>query len=108
MWPSQRKVSMLHTTVYRASKKFVPTHSVWARGEGAKIVRILCNCFSRGYLYKIGTSVTHGGFGVTFNIHQKTNMFGGSTNHGWPDPGYLDRLKSECAVNVPNADGCEL
>ena len=38
---------------------------------------------------------------VVWNIHQKTSRTGGATQHGWPDPSYLDRLKSECAsVNV--------
>ena len=39
-----------------------------------------------------------------WSIHQKTNPEGGPTRHGWPDPEYLQRLRSECAAaNVQGA-----
>lgn len=38
---------------------------------------------------------------VVWNVHQKTSRTGGPTRYGWPDPTYLERLKSECAaINV--------
>ncbi len=76
---------------------------------GNQILKILISCFEKGYLYTIGSSASTGADNVIkFNIHQKTRTNGGETAHGWPDSTYLDRLKSECASVVPNAEGCLL
>ena len=66
-----------------------------------EILEIYDNLFENGYMFQIGTSATTSLFGVTYLIHQKSSWAGGSHLHGWPDPNYLARLKSECALYLP-------
>ena len=67
---------------------------------GRRAVELLRRAFTRGLLFRVGTSATHGRENVvTFGgIHQKTSRHGGPTRHGWPDTGALERLESECAA----------
>lgn len=67
---------------------------------GRRAVELLRRAFTRGLLFRVGTSATHGRENVvTFGgIHQKTSRRGGPTRHGWPDTGALERLESECAA----------
>ncbi len=85
-------------------RNYVPNNSM-----GREILQILIHCFREGLLFKLGTSATTGADNViTFNIHQKTRTDGGEVKHGWPDPTYIDRLKSECAASATDKAGCGL
>ena len=71
--------------------------------NGREALALLRRAFRAGVLFRVGDSVTTGAASVVVwgGIHQKTSMTGGPTSHGWPDPGHLDRLRSECmALNV--------
>eukprot|EP01047_Picozoa_sp_COSAG01_P065847 COSAG01_NODE_8971_length_2598_cov_3.249700_2_plen_49_part_01 len=35
---------------------------------------------------------------MVWGIHQKSNLNGGATAHGWPDETFFDRLFSELAA----------
>ena len=66
---------------------------------GKSCVRLLVAAFERGVLFRIGTSATTGAENsVCYAVHQKSRVDGGTSHHGWPDPTYLDRLRSECAT----------
>lgn len=73
--------------------------------EGMRMLRLLVAAFQQGELFQVGQSATTGADNtVKWAIHQKTRTDGGPTNHGWPDPDYLQRLQSECAAaNVKGA-----
>ena len=51
-------------------------------------------------MFTIGTSVTTGRNNVIVwnGIHHKTRICGGSSNYGWPDPTYFNRVKFELAA----------
>ena len=68
--------------------------------EGRAALRLLKRAFQNGLLFRVGKSITNGEDNTTVwgSIHQKTSDSGGATSHGWPDPGYFNRLQSECAV----------
>jgi len=69
---------------------------------------LLVQAWEKGKLFTLGTSVTHGTFGIVFGgIHMKSRMDGGLSNHGYgADPvnelsmknGVLSSLISECAA----------
>ena len=70
---------------------------------------MMIHAFKTGKLFSIGTSVTHGTFGIVFGgIHMKSQMTGGLSNHGYGyDPikelkeTVLQNLISECnSVNI--------
>ncbi|XP_048249671.1 uncharacterized protein LOC124131666 isoform X2 [Haliotis rufescens] len=67
--------------------------------EGRDVLRLLRKAFDRKLTFTIGRSTTTGQENVvTWNdIHHKTNMEGGPTRFGYPDPGYLERVKDELA-----------
>ena len=66
---------------------------------GLQCLSLLASAFQQGALFRVGKSGTTGRDGVVvWAIHQKSAPNGGSVNHGWPDDGYLQRLKSECAA----------
>ena len=72
--------------------------------EGREALRLLRLAFERGLLFRVGESVTTGkSDSIVWNgIHQKTKRDGGAANHGYPDPTFLQRLQSECAlVGIP-------
>lgn len=48
-------------------------------------------------MFTIGRSLTTGMDNsiVWASIHMKTSPSGGASQHGYPDPGYLGRLRSE-------------
>ncbi|XP_013402775.1 uncharacterized protein LOC106168308 [Lingula anatina] len=68
--------------------------------EGREILRLLEKAFDAKVMFTIGHSRTTGREGViTWNdIHHKTNISGGPTNFGYPDPGYLQRVREELAA----------
>eukprot|EP00964_Phaeocystis_antarctica_P029155 scaffold16428_cov63-Phaeocystis_antarctica.AAC.4 len=78
---------------------------------GSKALQLLKLAFERGLLFRVGKSVTTGKTedGIVWNgIHQKTRRDGGAANHGYPDPTFLQRLQSECAlhgVRLPDGAG---
>ncbi|EDO41560.1 predicted protein, partial [Nematostella vectensis] len=68
--------------------------------EGREVLGLLRKAFAARLTFTIGTSVTTGLTDtVTWNdIHHKTNVHGGPTAFGYPDPGYLNRVKQELAA----------
>ncbi|XP_041360710.1 protein mono-ADP-ribosyltransferase PARP14-like [Gigantopelta aegis] len=67
--------------------------------EGRTVLAMLRVAWERRLTFTIGRSVTTGQEGViTWNdIHHKTNTYGGQNKFGYPDPGYLARVKAELA-----------
>lgn len=65
--------------------------------EGQKVLKLLELAFERKLVFTIGTSVTTGQSDcVIWNgIHHKTSQTGGSSNFGYPDPTYLERVTDE-------------
>ncbi|NXE81436.1 DTX3L ligase, partial [Cochlearius cochlearius] len=65
--------------------------------EGQEILQLLKQAFEQKLIFTVGMSRTTGAQGViTWNdIHHKTSMTGGPTNFGYPDPDYLQRVRSE-------------
>ncbi|KAM9287398.1 E3 ubiquitin-protein ligase DTX3L isoform 2-T3 [Morus bassanus] len=65
--------------------------------EGQEILQLLRRAFDQKLIFTVGLSRTTGADGViTWNdIHHKTSRTGGPTNYGYPDPGYLQRVRSE-------------
>ena len=69
--------------------------------KGHEGVALIKKAFLQGVLFVVGTSVTTGASNTVIfgGIHLKTATTGGPTNHGYPDNGWLVRLKSECMTN---------
>ncbi|XP_046839286.1 probable E3 ubiquitin-protein ligase DTX3 [Xenia sp. Carnegie-2017] len=67
--------------------------------EGNKVLTLLQKAFEQKLTFTIGRSSTTGVEGViTWNdIHHKTNMNGGPSAYGYPDPTYLIRVQEELA-----------
>ena len=67
--------------------------------EGQKVLRLLKKAFERKLVFTVGRSVTTGcdNTVVWNDIHHKTNVMGGSTGFGYPDPTYLNRVQQELA-----------
>ena len=67
--------------------------------EGKEILGLLKVSFDRKLTFVIGTSVTTGQKNTTVwnGIHHKTCLDGGSTNFGYPDKTYFNRVKEELA-----------
>ncbi|XP_038071142.1 probable E3 ubiquitin-protein ligase DTX3 [Patiria miniata] len=68
--------------------------------EGKEVLRLLEIAFEARLVFTVGRSVTSGQENiVTWNdIHHKTNMSGGPTRYGYPDPDYLKRVKEDLAA----------
>ena len=68
--------------------------------EGKEILGLLKVCFDRKLTFTVGTSVTTGVTNTTEwnGVHHKTNLYGGSTNFGYPDNTYFNRVKQELAA----------
>jgi deltex-like protein len=60
---------------------------------------LLVKAFGRRLSFIVGTSVTTGAINVVVwsGIHHKTNVAGGSSVYGYPDPTYFNRVKLELA-----------
>jgi len=57
---------------------------------------LLKRAWDRRHIFTIGDSLSTGRQNVlVWNIHHKTALSGGVERHGYPDPGYLDRVKEE-------------
>ncbi|NWT56882.1 DTX3L ligase, partial [Erythrocercus mccallii] len=65
--------------------------------EGREVLKLLKRAFSQRLIFTVGQSRTTGQQNViTWNdIHHKTAMTGGPTQFGYPDPAYLQRVRSE-------------
>ncbi|XP_016297525.1 uncharacterized protein LOC107654785 [Sinocyclocheilus anshuiensis] len=65
--------------------------------EGNEVLALLQRAFDQKLIFTVGTSTTSGlENAVTWNdIHHKTNTHGGPLKYGYPDPGYLKRVKDE-------------
>ncbi|NXN79451.1 DTX3L ligase, partial [Bombycilla garrulus] len=65
--------------------------------EGREILRLLKRAFEQKLIFTVGQSHTTGLKNViTWNdIHHKTSTAGGPTQFGYPDPTYLQRVRSE-------------
>ncbi|XP_056591426.1 E3 ubiquitin-protein ligase DTX3L isoform X2 [Triplophysa dalaica] len=65
--------------------------------EGNHVLKLLRKAFDQRLIFTVGTSTTSGAKNaVTWNdIHHKTNTHGGPEGYGYPDPGYLKRVKDE-------------
>ncbi|XP_054063706.1 E3 ubiquitin-protein ligase DTX3L [Rissa tridactyla] len=65
--------------------------------EGREILQLLRRAFDQKLIFTVGQSRTTGVRDViTWNdIHHKTSMVGGPSNFGYPDPHYLQRVRSE-------------
>lgn len=68
--------------------------------EGRKVLKLLQLAFDRALVFTIGTSVTTGATdSVIWNgIHHKTSTHGGSSNFGYPDETYLERVTDELSA----------
>ncbi|NXP04643.1 DTX3L ligase, partial [Thinocorus orbignyianus] len=65
--------------------------------EGREILQLLERAFKQKLIFTVGQSRTTGvGDVITWNdIHHKTSTDGGPTYFGYPDPDYLQRVRSE-------------
>ncbi|XP_056390984.1 E3 ubiquitin-protein ligase DTX3L isoform X2 [Hyla sarda] len=65
--------------------------------EGREVLGLLRKAFNQKLIFTVGESHTSGAKNtVTWNdIHHKTNMIGGPTGFGYPDPNYLKRVREE-------------
>jgi deltex-like protein len=74
--------------------------------EGKKVLQLLKLAFERSLVFTIGTSVTTGQSDcVIWNgIHHKTSTTGGSSNFGYPDATYLERVTDELAAKGVTLD----
>lgn len=74
--------------------------------EGLEVLGLLKVAFDRKLLFTVGTSVTTGQKNTTIwnGIHHKTNLYGGSTRFGYPDPTYFNRVKEELASKGVSKD----
>lgn len=74
--------------------------------EGKKVYRLLHVSFENRLTFTVGKSRTTGADNVvTWNdIHHKTNIDGGPTNFGYPDPSYLSRVEEELAAKGVTED----
>ncbi|NWI66180.1 DTX3L ligase, partial [Todus mexicanus] len=65
--------------------------------EGREILQLLKRAFNQKLVFTVGQSCTTGAQDViTWNdIHHKTSQSGGPTCYGYPDPDYLQRVRSE-------------
>ena len=88
-FPSGNSYSGTHRNAYLPNNK-----------EGKEILGLLKVCFDRRLTFTVGTSVTTGQTNTTVwnGVHHKTNLYGGSTNFGYPDKTYFNRVKEELAA----------
>ncbi|NXG22940.1 DTX3L ligase, partial [Grallaria varia] len=65
--------------------------------EGREILELLRRAFKQKLIFTVGQSCTTGAQNVIIwnDIHHKTSVNGGPTNFGYPDPNYLQRVRSE-------------
>ncbi len=68
--------------------------------EGREVLSLLRKAFNARLVFTVGRSVTSGAENtVTWtSIHHKTSQTGGPHNYGYPDPGYLTRVKEDLAA----------
>ncbi|XP_066287792.1 uncharacterized protein [Branchiostoma lanceolatum] len=76
-------------------KAYLPYNS-----DGIKVLGLLEKAFNQKLTFTIGTSSTtgHSDRVIWNDIHHKTSTYGGPSMHGYPDPGYLQRVTEELAA----------
>jgi len=72
-----------------------------ATEEGKEVCILLQIAFIRKLTFTVGRSLTTGQNNVVVwnSIHHKTNLHGGTSAYGYPDPTYFNRVKNELAAN---------
>ena len=87
------------TGTYR--KSYIPNTK-----NGRILLGLLKIAFDRRLTFTVGTSVTTGITDtIVWNgIHHKTNISGGPTKYGYPDPKYFNRVLEELASKGVNKD----
>ena len=65
--------------------------------QGNEVLELLKIAWKRKLMFTVGHSITRGVDGVVIwnGIHAKTNLSGGASHHGYPDPEYFKRVKEE-------------
>ncbi|NWU30629.1 DTX3L ligase, partial [Dyaphorophyia castanea] len=81
-------------------QRYGPTHRTAYlpdNEEGREILQLLRRAFKQKLIFTVGQSRTTGEqSAITWNdIHHKTAIEGGPTHFGYPDPSYLQRVRSE-------------
>ena len=68
--------------------------------QGQEILALLEIAFNRKLIFTVGRSVTTGADNqiVWAGIHHKTKTHGGTSQFGYPDPTYFNRVKEELAI----------
>ncbi|CAD7698427.1 unnamed protein product [Ostreobium quekettii] len=85
---------------YHPNAEYMGTKRVaylpWTR-EGEQVAELLLRAFRHRLTFAIGRSATTGleDCVIWNGIHHKTNVQGGPGNHGYPDSGYLQRVREE-------------
>ncbi|XP_056129796.1 uncharacterized protein LOC130107293 isoform X2 [Lampris incognitus] len=84
------KPGMPYSGISRAA--YLPNNT-----EGKEVLELLRRAFTQKLIFTVGTSRTTGAENqVTWNdIHHKTSTTGGPQSFGYPDPGYLGRVRDE-------------
>ena len=80
------------------SARSFPRHAFLPdNAKGGAVLQMLMTAFQRGLTFTIGRSLTRAEDDcVIWNgIHHKTLISDNGTGHGYPDPGYLDRVVEE-------------
>lgn len=82
--------------IHYMSSSFKRTAYLPNNADGNEILGLLRIAFDRRLCFSVGTSATTGRENViVWNIHHKTSQSGGVSHYGYPDPGYIDRVKWE-------------
>ena len=90
--------SARHTTPGRPYPRTHRTAYLPDNDIGLRCLWMLKCAFVQGKLFRIGESRTTGREGIVWGIHQKSSYTGGTEEHGWPDPTYIQRLETECRL----------
>jgi len=76
-----------------------------ANSQGSILLELFKLAFRRRVMFGLGHSFATEAYRPTFNIHLKTNVKGGPTNHGYPDESYFERSMEELLANgITRAD----
>jgi deltex-like protein len=88
-FPGGNSKGIVYTGTQR--RAFLPNTMI-----GREVLRLLICAFYRRQSFIVGTSVTTGTANtVVWAVHHKTNLTGGATRYGYPDPTYFERVKEE-------------
>lgn len=83
-------------TISYTGRNFNRTAYLPNNAEGQEVLKLLEIAFDRRLCFTVGTSATTGMHNtIVWNIHHKTSLNGGVSKYGYPDPGYMERVKWE-------------